>query len=82
MEEHQRQHGADDPIDLRIVRAQAGATNLIWIMRKAKREPRELDEKNAADRWGRVGTAFACFSIHECWKLVEGGEGGCRGVHN
>ncbi|CAK9026775.1 Hypothetical protein SCF082_LOCUS17652 [Durusdinium trenchii] len=82
VEEHQRQHGADDPIDLRIVRAQAGATNLIWIMRKAKREPRELDEKNAADRWGRVGTAFACFSIHECWKLVEGGEGGCRGVHN
>eukprot|EP00913_Durusdinium_trenchii_P002884 g2671.t1 len=79
VEEHQRQHGADDPIDLRIVRAQAGATNLIWIMRKAKREPRELDEKNAADRWGRVGTAFACFSIHECWKLVEGGITLCHG---
>ena len=45
MEEHNLRFGGEDPIDLRIARAQAGATNLIWIIRKAKR-PEEAEEKN------------------------------------
>eukprot|EP00435_Cladocopium_sp_Y103_P003351 s4384_g1.t1 len=36
VEQHNLQFGYENPIDLRIARAQAGATNLIWIMRKAK----------------------------------------------
>lgn len=36
VEQHNLAEGEENPIDLRIARAQAGATNLIWIMRKAK----------------------------------------------
>ena len=36
VEQHNLHFGDENPIDLRIARAQAGATNLIWIMRKAK----------------------------------------------
>ena len=34
--QHNLEHSVENPIDLRVVRAQAGAANLIWIMRKAK----------------------------------------------
>ena len=29
--------GDDDPVELRVARAQSGASNLLWIMRKAKK---------------------------------------------
>jgi len=35
-EQHNAIHGKDNPVDLQIVRAQQGATNVLWIMRKAK----------------------------------------------
>eukprot|EP00933_Yihiella_yeosuensis_P084615 TRINITY_DN99198_c0_g1_i1.p1 TRINITY_DN99198_c0_g1~~TRINITY_DN99198_c0_g1_i1.p1 ORF type:complete len:310 (+),score=37.45 TRINITY_DN99198_c0_g1_i1:76-930(+) len=36
VDQHNAIHYADNPIDLKIIPAQAGATNLLWIMRKAK----------------------------------------------
>ena len=36
VEEHNARHGQEAPVDLRIAGAKEGATNLIWIMRKAK----------------------------------------------
>eukprot|EP00440_Ansanella_granifera_P014609 gb/GFBE01015878.1/.p1 GENE.gb/GFBE01015878.1/~~gb/GFBE01015878.1/.p1 ORF type:complete len:290 (+),score=51.10 gb/GFBE01015878.1/:1-870(+) len=36
VDQHNAKYGADNPIDLRVVRAREGATNMLWIMRKAK----------------------------------------------
>lgn len=36
VEEHNHLHSVDAPVDLTIVRAKAGVTNVLWIMRKAK----------------------------------------------
>jgi len=34
--EHNAAYSADNPVDLKIVRAKEGVTNVLWIMRKAK----------------------------------------------
>ncbi|CAJ1443676.1 unnamed protein product [Effrenium voratum] len=57
--EHNSEHGADNPLDLRIARAQAGATNLIWIMRKAKRD---LPAEKKAVGAGAVRRFWATFA--------------------
>eukprot|EP00929_Paragymnodinium_shiwhaense_P014240 TRINITY_DN122134_c0_g1_i1.p1 TRINITY_DN122134_c0_g1~~TRINITY_DN122134_c0_g1_i1.p1 ORF type:complete len:290 (-),score=45.97 TRINITY_DN122134_c0_g1_i1:437-1306(-) len=36
VDQHNAMHGSNEPIDLRIVRARAGSSNVLWIMRKAK----------------------------------------------
>jgi hypothetical protein len=53
VEQHNLQFGFENPIDLRIARAQAGATNLIWIMRKALRWRKTRRQGPCIDR--RIG---------------------------
>lgn len=36
VDEHNAVHGADEPIDLKIARAKPGASNVLWMIRKAK----------------------------------------------
>ena len=50
MEQHNLAEGEENPIDLRIARAQAGATNLIWIMRKAKLHKKLRDVTRCGSR--------------------------------
>eukprot|EP00434_Breviolum_minutum_P007474 symbB.v1.2.006595.t2/scaffold393.1/size213714/8 len=63
VEQHNLAEGEENPIDLRIARAQAGATNLIWIMRKAKLHKKLREDALGAEQIRKFWSSFASLDL-------------------